>query len=69
MDVQLGLFDKQSLRVMVLKYPIVYINFRVIYDQQALKIPPCHLNSLCLKNNVYKATSLDVQLVRNCTGL
>lgn len=69
MDIQLGLFEKQSLCIMVLKYPIVYINFCVIYDHQALKIPPCNLNSLYLKNNVYNAISLDVQLVLNYTGL
>lgn len=69
MDIELGLFEKQSLRIVVLKYPIVYINFCVTYGHQALKIPPCNLNSLYLKNNVYKAISLDVQLVRNYTGL
>lgn len=35
MDIQLGLFEKQSLCIMVLKYPIVYINLCVIYDHQA----------------------------------
>lgn len=31
--------------------------------------PPCNLNSLYLKNNVYNAISLNVQLVLNYTGL
>lgn len=63
------LLEMQSLCIVVLKFPKEYVNFCVMYGYQTLKKPPCSLNSLDLKNNVYHAISLDTQLVLNYTGL